>query len=260
MNPLRRYEKIMDLLLAEREVTVAKLTGELLVTGKTIREDLDRLEAKGMLVRIHGGAVLAQTPPLGLAGARQADTPVREAAERREIAEAAIALIAPNEVIALDGGRTTLEIARRLPELPLTVVTNDVHIIAELARKERIRLVVPGGYQRRNMLSGPEAEAFNRKLNIAKAFLSTTGVHSEYGFTIYASDSAGIKRSWLETAATAYVVADHRKFGQAALFTFAKLAQADAIITDSGMPSGTAEFFRQAGARLIIRGSGTNEL
>lgn len=247
----------MEMLLADREVTVAALTEQLNVTGKTIREDLAKLEEKGLLARIHGGAVLAQANQLGILSPKPEETAPNEA-ELQEIAEAAAALIEPNEVVALDGGRTTLAIARRLPDQPLTVVTNDLLVIAELARKERIRLVVPGGYQKRNMLIGAEAEAYIRKLNIAKAFLSATGVHPEYGFTIYSGESAELKRAWLETAKTAYVVADHRKFGQGALFTFAKLDEVEAIITDSGLSAATAESFRQGGARGIIRGSGSH--
>ncbi|SFJ47903.1 transcriptional regulator, DeoR family [Paenibacillus sp. UNC496MF] len=258
MNPLRRYEKIMETLLAAREVTVAELTEALGVTGKTIREDLAKLEEKGLLARVHGGAVLAQPNQLGILSPKREEAP--NAAERREIAASAAALVEPNEVIALDGGRTTLEMARLLADQPLTVVTNDLLIIAELSRRERIRLVVPGGYQSRNVLIGAEAEAYIRKLNITKAFLSATGVHAEYGFTIYSGESVGIKRAWLETAKASYVTADHHKFGQGALFTFARLDEVAAIITDSGMPSGKAELFRQGGARVIIQGSGSDEL
>src|SRR4051812_9738998 len=112
MNVIRRYEKIMELLLAEREVTVSRLTELLQVTGKTIREDLAKLEEKGLLTRIHGGAVLAQENQLGILSPKQ--TVVPNEAERLQTAAAAVALIEPQDVIALDGGRTTLEIARRL--------------------------------------------------------------------------------------------------------------------------------------------------
>ncbi|RAP78032.1 DeoR/GlpR family DNA-binding transcription regulator [Paenibacillus montanisoli] len=254
MNPLRRYEKIMEILLASGEVMVTELSDQLQVTGKTIREDLAKLEQKGLLQRIHGGAVLAQENQRGILSPKQADQASPDAPELEEIAGTAVSLIEQNDVIALDGGRTTLEIASRLPDMSLTVVTNDLYIIAELARKESIRLVVPGGYQMRNMLIGAEAAAYIRRLNIAKAFLSATAVHPESGFTIYSGESADIKRAWLETAKAAYVVADHRKFGQGALFTFAQLHEVDAIITDSGLNAEKAEPFRQQGAQLLIGG------
>lgn len=248
----------MELLLAEREVTVAQLTEKLNVTGKTIRDDLAKLEEKGLLSRIHGGAVLAQENQFGILSPKR--TVERNEAERLETAAAAVALIEPNDVIALDGGRTTLEMSRRLPDRPLTVVTNDLFIIAELAHKANIRLVVPGGYRHRNMLIGAEAETYIRKLNISKVFLSATGVHPEYGFTIYAGESTSLKRAWLETAKSSYVVADHHKFGQAALFTFAKLDEVKAIITDSGISAETAQLFRQEGARVLVQGSANHEL
>lgn len=248
MNVIRRHEKIMELLLAKREIEVVELTKLLAVTGKTIREDLAKLEQKGLLQRVHGGAVLSQENQLGMLLPKQH---VPQGLERQQIADLALSLIQPNEIIALDGGRTTLELAKRLPDVPLTIVTNDLHIVAELARREQIRLVVPGGYQIRNMLVGPEAAAYIRKLNISKAFLSTTGVHPTYGFTIYSSDSSDIKRAWLETASVSYVMADHSKFEQGALFTFAKLHEVEGILTDSGLPSHIQQAFAHIETQII---------
>jgi DeoR/GlpR family transcriptional regulator of sugar metabolism len=249
MNPLRRHELIMEMLIAANEVTVAELSERLSVTGKTIREDLAKLEEMGLLKRIHGGAVLAHADQRGILSAH--NPMINHAAEKSEIADLAVTMIEPNDIIALDGGTTTQELARRLPNQPMTVITNDVVIISELVRKERIRLVVPGGYRVRHMLTGEDAVAYIRKLNIHKAFLTATGVHPTYGFTIYTGNYLAIKRAWIETARTTYVVADHHKFGQGALFTFARLSEVEAILTDSGIPSATVEQFQQAGARII---------
>lgn len=54
MNSLKRHEKIMEALLERQEVTVSDLSDLLQVTGKTVREDLDKLESMGLLVRVHG--------------------------------------------------------------------------------------------------------------------------------------------------------------------------------------------------------------
>ena len=249
MNSLHRYEKIMEMLLAESQVTVAELSERLDVTGKTVREDLAKLEEKGLLRRVHGGAVLAHADQLGILSMK--DPVTHHAGEKGEIAQLAVRLIEPDDIIALDSGTTTREIARRLSNQPLTVVTNDVLIISELARKDAIRLVVPGGYRVRNMLAGAEAVSYIRKLNIRKAFLTATGVHPDYGFTIYTGEYHDIKRAWIETAEISYVAADHHKFGQGALFTFAKLTEVEAILTDSGIPPETAERYRKAGVRIL---------
>jgi len=251
VNVLRRYERIMEALLAQKEVTVNELSEKLQVTGKTIREDFAKLEEKGLLVRIHGGAVLAQSDQLGILSATEPN--VKHGAEKREIAAVAVRYIEENDIVALDAGSTTLEIARKLENKPLTLITNDLNIIGELTRKEQIRLVVPGGTRLRNMLVGPEAVAYIRSLNIRKSFVSATAVHLDSGFSLYSSDLLAYKQALLETAHTVYAVADHHKFGQSALRTFATLSDIKVVITDSGLPDETAEQFRQAGVTIVNR-------
>ncbi|UVI28545.1 DeoR/GlpR family DNA-binding transcription regulator [Paenibacillus spongiae] len=248
MNPLRRYEIIMEMLLERKEVTVNELSDRLAVTGKTIREDLAKLEEKGLLLRVHGGAMLAHGEQLGLLSAK--GPALTRQAEKAEAAERALNYIEPGDIIALDGGSTTLEIARRLDNMPLTVVTNDLNIISELVRRDEIRLVVPGGSRVRNMLAGPEAPSYIRTLNIKKAFISSTGVHLQHGFTIYTNDLIAYKRAIIESSATVYAVVDHYKFGQSALRTFAGLTEAARIITDSGCDPEAAAAFRAAGIEV----------
>lgn len=249
MNPIRRHEKIMEVLLMNKEVTVAELSERLQVTGKTIREDLSKLEEQGLIRRIHGGAILAQDDQFGILPSRE---PLAKNADAKvEIALEALRHINKHDIIALDGGSTTLEIARRLDNQPLTVVTNDVYIISELAAKDQILLVVPGGYRVRNMLAGSEATSYIRQLNIQKAFISTTGVHPEHGLSIYTGDLIDFKRALIDTARESFAVIDHHKFGQTALRTFASLDEISAIITDRGLKPETAQQYRDMGIRLL---------
>jgi DeoR/GlpR family transcriptional regulator of sugar metabolism len=249
VNSLRRYEIIMEALLEQKEVSVAELSERLGVTGKTIREDLAKLEERGLLVRVHGGAMLAQSDQLGILRSNVSDGIY--AAEKAEIAGCVQRLIEPNDIIALDGGSTTLEIARRIDNVPLTVVTNDLYIISELTRKDQIRLVVPGGYRVRNMLTGAEAIDYVKTLNIHKAFVSATGVHLQDGLSIYTSEYVEFKQALLRASREAYAVADHRKFGRTALRTFAPLTELKAIVTDGGLPAETAKTYRAAGVNVI---------
>ncbi|MGG6313180.1 DeoR/GlpR family DNA-binding transcription regulator [Paenibacillus macerans] len=248
MNQIRRYEKIMEVLLNHKEVTVAELSDKLGVTGKTIREDLAKLEEQGLLVRVHGGALLAQSDQYGILPSRE--PLAKHAEEKADIARKALLHIREGDIIALDGGSTTLEIARRLENRPLTVVTNDVYIIGELAAKDQIRLVVPGGYRVRNMLAGPEAAEYVRQLNIQKAFVSATGIHPEHGLSIYTGDLIGFKRALIETAREAIAVMNHQKFGQTALRTFASLSELTRIITDRGLSAETAQQYERAGVAI----------
>ncbi|WP_322924857.1 DeoR/GlpR family DNA-binding transcription regulator [Paenibacillus campi] len=253
MSALKRHERIMELLIASQEITVGELSDTLHVTGKTIREDLAKLEEMGLLVRVHGGAVLAQNDQYGILSGQGINT--KHMSEKSEIAERALQYIQSGDIIALDGGSTTLEIARRLPAMPLTVVTNDLFILSELARKEQIRLVVPGGERNRNMLVSSQAIEYVRGLNIHKAFVSSTALHAEFGLSIYTGDLVPFKKALVATAQKVYGVVDHQKFGQFALWTFAACSELDMIITDSGLSAEQVEHFQHIGIPLDWAGA-----
>lgn len=250
MNPIRRYEKIMEVMLHQRDVTVAELSQRLQVTGKTIREDLTKLEEQGLIHRVHGGAVLAQSNQLGILPSGESKPKFPE--EKIEIAQMALAHIQPHDIIALDGGSTTLEIAKLLDNIELTVVTNDVYIISQLTLKDQIRLVVPGGSRVRNMLIGPEAPAYVQNLNIQKTFISATAIHPEHGLSIYTSDLIPYKQALISTARQVYAVIDHHKFGSTALRTFASLDEIDVVLTDQGLTHADAEPFYESGIKIEI--------
>ncbi|CAG7647627.1 DeoR/GlpR family DNA-binding transcription regulator [Paenibacillus allorhizosphaerae] len=248
MTAIKRYEKIMELLMAQREVSVADLAERLGVTGKTIRQDLVKLEGKGVLVRTHGGAVLANENYSGLLQEHAPSSKRKD--EKQQAAACALGFIEPGDIIALDSGSTTLEIARGLDDIPLTVITNDLYIIGELIKKEQIRLVVPGGFRSRNLLVNEDAGRFLRKLNVQKAFLSTTGIHADYGFTIFTQMHVEQKRAMIETARHVYCVADHAKFDKCALITFAGLSEVATIVTDPSVSDDTVRKYELLGVRI----------
>jgi DeoR/GlpR family transcriptional regulator of sugar metabolism len=162
--------------------------------------------------------------------------------------------ILPGDIIALDGGSTTLEIARHMPNQQYTVITNDVHIISELSKKDKINLVVPGGYRVRNILTGPEAVAYVKQLNIQKAFISATGIHLEHGLSVYTGELIDFKRALIDTARETIAVIDHHKFGQTALRTFAQLQEIHCLITDDGLPEAMLAEYRKAGIPIKLSG------
>jgi len=248
MFAVQRHELILRQLEQERTVRVAELSAMLGVTEKTVREDLEKLEEKGLLKRIHGGAVRVSDGDEPLLPGDQPNTSNLSA--KKLIASRAVAMVEAGDIIALDGGSTTLEMAKLLPNEPLAVVTNDVYIIAELARKEQIRLVVPGGYRERNLLVGDSAAEFIRSLNIHKAFVSATGIHPDFGLTVFTGSQLSMKRALVETAGRVYCVADRSKFGRGALVTFASLEEIHTIFTDSALPSAEAEAYRGHGVRI----------
>ncbi|WP_028563171.1 DeoR/GlpR family DNA-binding transcription regulator [Paenibacillus pinihumi] len=233
MLAAQRHRNIIERLEKQGSVKVSELSASFQVTEKTIREDLEKLEEKGLLKRIHGGAVLEAEGEDSLLPLMIPN--IRNGQAKAAIAEQALRYIEPGDIIALDAGSTTLEIAKRVKNMPLTVLTNDLLIIRELALKEQIRLVVPGGYRHHNLLIGGEELEWISRLNVHKLFLSTTGIHLEYGLTIFTEELAKLKKVYMSCARHIYCVADHSKFDKGALITFAELSEVDYFITDSGL-------------------------
>ncbi|MGG4143711.1 DeoR/GlpR family DNA-binding transcription regulator [Paenibacillus algorifonticola] len=247
MLAAERHRQIIIQLEEKGSVKVSELSERFKVTEKTVREDLEKLEEKGLLKRMHGGAVLPPDDesllPLQYPNSKHQQ-------EKAAIAEQALTHIAENDIIALDAGSTTLEIARRLKNMPLTVLTNDLLIIRELTAKEQIRLVIPGGYRFQNLLIGTDWQEWVKRLNVHKLFLSTTGIHLEYGLTIFTEELAKLKQVYMECSREIYCVADHSKFDKGALLTFAELKDVHTIITDSHIDPAVAAKYEQHGVRI----------
>ncbi len=249
MLSINRHEKIVEWLGQNRSVKVSNLSKQLNVTEKTIREDLEKLESMGLLKRIHGGAILAGDGNSTLLPISSNNT--RNESWKKAIAKSAISFIEQRDIIALDFGSTTLEIARMLDNIPLTVITNDLHIISELVKKDNIQLVVPGGYRNRNSLISAEAISFMGKLNIKKVFISATAIDLEHGLTVFTSAQIELKQAMIRCADEVYAVVDHSKFDKCALMTIAPLTDLKLIITDSGIDSDIIRKYEDHGSHIV---------
>lgn len=248
MLPAKRLEYILELLQKERFVTVSSLSELMQVTEKTIREDLEKLEARGLLERVRGGATLPVDSSSNLFPVHVPNT--KALSEKQYIAKQALSMIEQGDIIALDAGSTMLELAKLLPNQPLTVVTNDLYIMNELTSRDQIRLVVPGGYRNKNLLLGAEAIEFIRKLNIHKAFISATGVDVEHGLTIFTGTLLEQKRAWIESAAKVYCAVDSDKLGKSALFTFATFQEVHGLFTDQNADPKLIQTYAEQGLKV----------
>ncbi len=248
-----RQRAILDLLARQGGVRVARVAMEFGVTQETIRRDLERLEGDGRLVRSHGGAIPLDRDRTEL------PLDVRETVhleQKRAIAAHAAAGIREGHVIALDASSTARELARLLPDIPLTVVTNSLAVAMALHDRSRVRVVVTGG-----VLDGPSysfvgemaAEMLDR-FHFTRAFISCQGIDLERGLSVTADEQAGIKRRMIALAEEAVLLADSSKFGVKAVEFFAKVGDVDAIITDAGLSAANVGKLELAGVRVEVAG------
>ncbi|MGM0874815.1 MAG: DeoR/GlpR family DNA-binding transcription regulator [Bacillota bacterium] len=232
MLSVERHERILDQLDKSKIIKVSELSKLLEVTEKTIRGDLEMLEQKGLLKRIHGGAVLAEDEGrmLPIAERQSGYSEVKLA-----IAKEAVKLIKPNETILMDGGSTTIAIAELLGEFPITVITNDLKIANVLLNKNNVQLMVLGGTRidKSSSLMGAQATEMLQRIRVNRLFFGTTGVSTEHGLTVINSIHADWKKQIITCADHVTLLADSTKFEKVALIQFASLEEVNEIVADS---------------------------
>jgi DeoR family transcriptional regulator, aga operon transcriptional repressor len=248
MRRAQRLDGILAQLASAGSVSVRELTETLGASPATVRRDLQLLEEQKLLSRSHGGAVgngvLYELPVRYRSG--------RQAEEKGRIADAAVERTADAQTVGLTGGTTTTEVARRLRERSLTVVTNAVNIASELVISETIRLVVTGGVARSQSyeLIGPLAERTLEGLNVDVMFLGVDGV-SAGGLTTHDEVEAQTNRKMVERAARVIVVCDSSKIGRSALSSICSLQAVDELITDAAAPAEQLDAVRAAGVEVV---------
>lgn len=249
-----RRREILRVLGRHGRVTVDEVARRFGVSVVTARGDLDALSESGALVRSHGGGIRP------LDAAPEHPLKVRESIhyeEKVRIAEAAVKLIQPVQTVILCSGSTSAEVARQLrrncPE-NLTVITYALNIASILAEVPNISLMMLGGLLRNvsNAFVGPQAENMMQSLHADHCFLSTVGLHTEWGLTTLDIMEAQLNRRMIEAAAQVSVLADSSKFGHRSLSLIANFKHIRRVITDNKAPAEDVEKLRSQGVEVCL--------
>jgi DeoR/GlpR family transcriptional regulator of sugar metabolism len=252
-TPLKveRHDQIQTLINSRGRVTVQELSDQFGVSQVTIRRDLDELDNLGRLRRTHGGAVRASRAPKELPMVQRLG---ERSDEKSRIGRAAVEFIHSGETIFLGSGTTVIEIARNLPpDITLTVITNSLPVINELAAHPGVELIVIGGMLRQSELSmvGHVAEQDVREFRADRVIMGMYAIDVACGFTNDFPPEISTDRAILDIAHQVIVVADHSKFGRVSSMLVAPVDSADVIITDQATPPETVEQLRALGLEVI---------
>jgi DeoR/GlpR family transcriptional regulator of sugar metabolism len=213
-------------------VQVTDLVSQFDVSEMTIRRDLDVLERKGLLRRVHGGAVSdwgrSYEPPF-----LSRSTTHQE--EKARIGKMAAELVRSGDSMTLDVGTTTLEVARNLADKQnLTIITPCFQIASLLCENPSIRLILTGGILRHSELSmvGHLAERVFDEFYVDKLFLAAAGVDFDSGLTEYNLEDTLVKQAMIRTAKQVILVTDSSKFNRVAFTAIAPIDVIDTVVTD----------------------------
>lgn len=251
--PAERRSKIIELFATNQVVSTQDLARSFNSSISTIRRDLDRLAAEGLVKRTHGGAVRVRWNTTYEQRSDEARTTSVE--EKQAIARAAVATLKPGESIILDSRSTSHQMAYALAELTiaLTVVTNDVHIAGTLANRDHITLVVPGGVCRHGayVLLGETGTRFVRELNCDHYFLCCQAV-DETGATDTSLDLVQLQREMVSAARETTLIIESSKIGGRAMYNVASIDKIKRIITDEGVTPEENEKYQILVDELIV--------
>jgi DeoR/GlpR family transcriptional regulator of sugar metabolism len=250
--PNQRREKILELIREDGQAKVLDLSRIFKVTEVTIRQDLERLEQDGYIIREHGGAFL-----------KNIDLDVRNLilqnqenlAEKQAIAKKALEFIKEGDSIILDSGSTTTEIAKLITGYSnLTVITNAINIALILGAQNGVNLIVTGGEFKAPTLSltGQKAADFFQNLHVDKLFLATAGIALKSGLTYPGISDICVKRAMIESANETYLVADSTKVGKNAFASLGALSLIDYLITDSKIKPEEVEWLKTYDVKFVI--------
>jgi len=250
----QRKELLLSRLKRDGQIVAKSLSEELGLSEDTIRRDLRELAAEGLLQRVHGGALpldlLPPSPAMGDFSARQKIH--RDA--KPAIARAAAAMIAPGQVVFLDGGTTAVQLARALPPtLRCTVVTHSPSVAVELAEHPLIDVIMIGGrlFKHSIVAMGPTALEAIAQIRTDIYFMGVCSLHPESGISTGDFDEAGVKRAISAMARRTVVLASPEKLDTASPYQIAPLSRVGAIVVNRDAPDALLARYGEMGIQII---------
>ncbi|MEO5891974.1 MAG: transcriptional repressor AgaR [Ferruginibacter sp.] len=234
------------------QVEVKALSEELMVSEVTVRNDLNKLEEKKILIRTRGGAIKTERVAKDF---NISDKNQLHFEEKRRIGKAAASLIEDGDTIILDSGSSTMEITKHLSGFNhLTIISNALNIAIALAELKNTSVIIPGGILRTNSLSlvGSAAEENFQNYFCDKLFLAVDGINATNGLSTPNVEEAHLNKIMIKIARKIIVVADSSKFLKRSLAVIAPVSKVDILITDAGISPKDQKEMEDAGVQVII--------
>lgn len=256
-----RWTQLISLLNPNSVTSVDDLSESLGVSKATIRRDLVELHNSGQIRRVRGGAIAMPEgstgkDPIDLMGqALFDDSSQSNLKAKRKIGEAAAGLLSPGEAIIIDGGSTTLELAKNISDISLTVLTTSIPILYALLGQEKLRVLITGGevFRKQNIVLNPYGDALVSNYAASKVFIGAQAI-SQHGLLQTDPLLVQNEKDLIERASEVVVLADSTKFTTLGSLAVCKLSEISTVITDSKISDNNRDMLIAAGVKVIIAG------
>lgn len=236
-----RKKRIFEIVDHLGQVKVNDLAKDFNVSTETIRRHLEELENENKVKKVHGGAVKVESPPNELS---MFEREILNIDKKIIIGQKAASIVKDEEVIFVDEGSTTLQMASILKDKKdITVITNSFPLAVKLMGYEEQKLfkgeiIFLGGHVRGNHFrtSGSLAETMAKEFFVDKAFIAIDGIEESAGITSYDLDKCMLSRIFIANSKQSYILSDSTKIGVRANYKIERLSEIDFIITDVPKP------------------------
>jgi DeoR/GlpR family transcriptional regulator of sugar metabolism len=243
-----RQNKILKILGKNDQTSVIELAEKLDVSSVTIRQDLNFLEAEGLLKRIHGGAVLKDADDLTNRLGVNYEKKLR-------IAKKVATYVSEGETILIESGSVNVLLARELLKIKkVTIITTNVYIARQFRKNEQANIIILGGIYQHDSetLVGKITKACIDQINFDKAFVGIDGYSKEAGFTSRDLFRAEISSYIIQKAKDVFIVSDSSKFGKTELTNICFPKDIQHVATNSELDFSFQNELKKAGIEVIL--------
>lgn len=251
MLAIERKRKIISLLEERNSVLVPELSKIFSVTEETVRRDLEKLEVDGFLKRTYGGAVINDSINTELPLKIREGTNIEG---KQAIGIKVAEYIKDGHTIMLDSSTTALQVAKRIKDKrKITVITNSVKVVSELARARDCKVISTGGTLREKSMSfvGHLTEASIRNFNVDVAIISCKGLDTEKGITESNEMEAEVKNAMIKASDKTFLVVDYTKFNKISFIKMLIMENVDMIFTDKKLTDEWEQFIANKNVELV---------
>ena len=254
MNLSERQAEIVDLAKQHGRVLVEALAEQLGVTAQTVRKDLNDLCDRGLLKRMHGGALF----PSGVENMEYEARRRIAAREKTAIGRAAAAIIPGNASLFINIGTTTEAVSQALLDhAGLMVITNNINVANRMRVYPNIEVVIAGGVVRGSDggVVGEAAVDFIRQFKVDYAVIGTSAIDEDGALLDFDYREVKVAQAIIANARQVILVADSTKFERTAPVRIAHLSQVHTFITDRCPSLAIRQVCDEAKVRLIETGA-----
>ncbi|MBQ8577000.1 MAG: DeoR/GlpR transcriptional regulator [Clostridia bacterium] len=249
-----RREIIRELLAEKPFVSIKELQERFpALSGMTLRRDIEYFESQGECIKVRGGARSMKFLTTSLEESFNLRLHANSAA-KEAIAQRAAAMIEPGRSIFLDSGTTVLRLVNAIRDERVTITTSGPNVALELLKKNMPIVNVVGGMINRDNISvsGTQAMRYMEDINIDIAFLTPSGLSLENGFSCGNYSECEFKQLLVKKARKIVLLMDSSKLDKTLPYTFARMEDIDAVITNRELPADITALAKNSGTEIII--------